>query len=440
LDKAGKKWVILEARDRIGGRMYSKKVGNGIVDVGAEFVGPTQDKIIELAHEMNVPLFPTYNKGSNIFYDGKAQKYDSDGLFGAIPPEDVLSLAKLAGLQAQLDGMAKQIDVGSPWKHPKAKEWDSKSAGDWLRGENVSKKVYDLIEVSLEEIFSATAEEMSLLYVVSYVAAAGNKDNKGTFERLTFTPKGAQQYRVDGGTYEIAQRLAKKLEMHKNIKLSSPVASITKQNNSYSVKTKSGKTYEAEHVIVAMSPPMAATIDYKPALPKDRQRLSKKMKMGRIGKGIAIYNEPFWRKNQLTGQAVSLKGHSRATFDSSPKDASFGAILGFIQADAMEELDSKSESEMSNVIGGDLEHYFGKQGGKPKEWVFMRWDHEEYSRGGPTAYAPPNTLSKYGKALREPAGNIHFAGTEASDYWQGYMDGAIRSGQRAAYEIINGSS
>lgn len=435
LAKAGKNYTVLEARDRVGGRVHNKKVGkNGYTEVGAEFIGPTQNDVQALAKELNLKLFNTYNKGSDIFWDGKkAQKFASNGIFGAIPPEDPVSLAQLASLQSKLDNMASKIKVGSPWKHPKAKEWDSMSAHDWLEKEKASKTVYTIIEVALEEIFSAKASEMSLLYVVSYVAAGGDQKNKGTFERLTLTAKGAQQWRVSGGTYLLATHLAQKLG--NNIKLNSPVKSITKTHSGYAVQTKSNTTYSGKHVIVAMSPPMADTITFRPALPRNRKKLQQMMKMGKLGKGIAIYGKPFWRNKGLTGQAISMNGTTRATFDSTPEDKSFGAMMCFIQADAMTRYDHAPLDELKGALTSDLVHYYGAQAKTPKSWVFNRWDDEEYSQGAPTAWAPPNTLSQYGTALRQPVGNIHFAGTESSDYWQGYMDGAIRAGKRAAAEV-----
>jgi monoamine oxidase len=159
--------------------------------------------------------------------------------------------------------------------------------------------------------------------------------------------------------------------------------------------------------------------------------------MPAIGKGIAVYSSPFWRKSEnLSAQVISDIGSVRTTFDSSPADASFGAILGFILADEMRALDKLSPADAQKLVIRDYVRYFGAQATNITEFVLQRWDLEEFSMGGPVAIAPPNVLKANGPALRAAVGGIHFAGTETAEYWTGYMDGAIRSGMRAAKEIL----
>ncbi|WFD35074.1 monoamine oxidase [Malassezia cuniculi] len=433
----GKTFVVLEARNRTGGRIYNKPVGRGLgeTEVGAEFIGKTQDKVIALSKELGLELFDEYNEGKNIFYDGERHEFSSQTFFGSVvPPVDLLDLAGLAWIQYSLDNDASSITPGRPWEHEKAAEWDAMTFDDWLRKQNPSDVNYKVIETSMLEIFSAQMNELSYLYVVSYIASAGNESNKGTFERLTTVPDGGQQWRVVGGTQLLTTGLAKKIGEDK-IKLDSPVASVTKSGAKYEVTTKDNTTYEGKHVIVAMSPPMADKIKFTPALSAERQALQKGMPMGHIGKGIPVYKEPFWRKQGLSGQVVSTSGRTRAVFDVSDYDGKFGALLGFVQANDMRALDKVSEDEMKKQLMVDFVNYYGEEAKNTITWVIQRWDLEEYSGGGPTAIAPPNVLSKYGKALTAAEGNIHFAGTEAADYWQGYMEGGIRAGERAAKEV-----
>lgn len=186
-----------------------------------------------------------------------------------------------------------------------------------------------------------------------------------------------------------------------------------------------------------MSPPMASRIVYDPLLPAGRDQLTQRMPMGSIAKAIAIYPTPWWRNKGLSGQVVGDTGVVRAAFDNTPANASFGAIMGFLEADEMRALDSKSEEEVKKLVVEDLVTYFGPEAANPTSFLLFRWDLEEFSRGGPVAYGPPGVLTQYGSYLRTPAGNIHFAGTETSPYWTGYMDGAVRSGERAAAEILS---
>jgi monoamine oxidase len=195
----------------------------------------------------------------------------------------------------------------------------------------------------------------------------------------------------------------------------------------------------ARKVIIAMSPPLASRIRYSPLLPASRDQLTQRMPMGALGKAIAIYEKPFWRADNLTGQVVSDSGIVRSTFDSSPADASYGAMMGFIEADEMRKFDALSEEDIKAAVTADYVKYFGAKAANVRSWVIQRWDLEEFSRGGPVAIAGPGVLTKYGSALTIPVHGIYFAGTESSDYWVGYMDGAIRSGERAARQILTGA-
>lgn len=432
---AGKSVIVLEARNRTGGRVYNAPVeGGGFTEVGAEFVGPTQDRVLALAAHLGLKTFKTYNTGRNVlYYDGKKSTYSSAGPLGAVPPIDAAGLLQAEAAQTALDNMASQINVSAPWTHPQATDWDSQTLQTFLYKIVISKSARFLLELATTSIFSTDSSELSLLYAVSYIAAAGNQTLKGTLERLTDTANGAQESRIVGGTQQLAIKLAKRLG---NVRLNHEVHSIEKSGNQYKVKTTSG-TVTASKVIVAMSPPLAARIRYSPLLPAARDQLTQRMPMGAIGKAIAIYKKPFWRDAGLTGQAVSSSGITRATFDSSPSDGSFGAMLGFIEADEMRLLDAAHESYIKEAVKADFVKYFGSQAGNVQSWVIQRWDNEQFSRGGPVAFAPPTVLTKYGRnGLRTPAGGIHFAGTETSDYWVGYMDGAIRSGERVAREVL----
>lgn len=159
--------------------------------------------------------------------------------------------------------------------------------------------------------------------------------------------------------------------------------------------------------------------------------------MGSIGKTIAIYDTPFWRTDGLSGQVVSDSGVVRTTFDDSPEDGSDGAIMGFIEADEMRQFDAKPDDEIRAEVVKDYIKYSGPKATSPTSWVIQRWDNEEFLRGGPVAFAPPGVLTQYGPALRQRFEGIHFAGTESASYWTGYMDDAIRSGERVTKEILD---
>ncbi|MEU1195415.1 FAD-dependent oxidoreductase [Streptomyces sp. NPDC005813] len=432
---AGRSVVVLEARDRVGGRVVNLKLPNGgVTEGGGEFIGPTQDRIKALADSLGVATFTTYNTGKNLLYkDGKRTPYATDGLLGSVPPVDLAGLANAAVVQAELDDMAKQVPVAAPWTAAKAAEWDKQTFESWLNAKAVVPSAKFLIDVACTSVFSAQPRELSLLFVLFYIAAAGNESSPGTLERLTETANGAQESRFVGGSQQVPVKLAATLG--DRVVLGAPVRSVTLSGGRYLVAAD-GTTVSARRVVVALPPPLAARIAYDPLLPADRDQLCQRLPMGSIGKAIAVYDTPFWRADGLNGQVVSDTGTVRSTFDNSPPDASYGALMGFIEADEMRAFDSATADEVKAAVLKDYAVYFGDKAKSPTSFVLQRWDNEGYSRGGPVAYAPPGVLTEYGPALRRPVGGIHWAGTETSTYWNGYMDGAVRSGERVAKEVL----
>ncbi|MET7450610.1 FAD-dependent oxidoreductase [Streptomyces sp. NPDC005574] len=431
----GRTVAVLEARDRVGGRVVNLPLANGgVTEGGGEFIGPTQDRIKALADSLGVATFTTYNTGKNLLYkDGKKSPYATDGLLGSVPPVDVAGLANAALVQSSLDDMAKQIPLDAPWTAPKAAEWDRQTFESWLNANAVVPSAKFLLDVACTSIFSAQPRELSLLYVLFYIAAAGNESHPGTLERLTETAGGAQESRFVGGSQQVPVKLAATLG--DRVVLSAPVRSIDRSGSTCTV-TADGITVTARRVVVALPPPLASRISYSPLLPAARDQLTQRMPMGSIGKAVAVYDTPFWRADGLNGQVVSDTGLARSTFDNSPPDASYGALMGFIEADEMRAYDAASTDEVRAAVLKDYATYFGDKARSPTSFVLQRWDNERFSRGGPVAFAPPGVLTEYGPALREPVGGIHWAGTETSTYWNGFMDGAVRSGERVAKEVL----
>ncbi|MDG4860743.1 FAD-dependent oxidoreductase [Streptomyces sp. T-3] len=436
LAKQGRSVLVLEARSRVGGRVLNLRLPNGdATEGGGEFIGPTQDRIKALAEEVGVATFATYNTGKNLLYkDGRRTPYATDGLLGAVPPIDAAGLANAAAVQAMLNDMAKKVPVNAPWTADKAREWDQQTFETWLRHNAVIPSAKFLFDVACTSIFSAEPRELSLLFVLFYIAAAGNETTPGTFERLTETANGAQATRFVGGSQQVPIKLAATLG--DKVLLDAPVRSIAKAGERLTVSADGGVSVSARRVVVAVPPSLAARIEYDPLLPAARDQLSQRLPMGSVGKAVAVYDTPFWRAEGLNGQALSDTGAIRSTFDNSPQDGSYGALMGFIESDEMRKLNGASEAEVKAVVLANYAAFFGDKAKSPTAFLLQRWDNEGYTRGGPVAYAPPGVLTQYGPELRRPVGGIHWAGTETSTYWNGYMDGAVRSGERVAKEVL----
>jgi monoamine oxidase len=284
-----------------------------------------------------------------------------------------------------------------------------------------------------EAIFGGEPRDVSLLYTLFYIAASGNEENVGTFERNFNTAGGAQEQRYVGGSQLIPLAMAN--ELGRSVVLRTPVRRIAQGRNSVRVISDK-RTFYGQRVIVAVPPPIAARIRYYPKLTSQRDQLLQRMPMGTLMKAEAVYDKPFWRDEGLTGQAVSDTGPIKVTFDNSPPDGSIGVLMGFIGGEECRAHQQLSRDEQRTRALDSFATYFGDQARNPREFLQKNWTEDAWSRGGPVSVLGPGTLLDYGPALRAPRGKIHWAGTETSTYWNGYMDGAVRAGERAAAEVL----
>jgi monoamine oxidase len=433
----GKSVIVLEARDRVGGRTLNHDLGGGkVTEVGGQWIGPTQDRIAALAKDLGIDTFPTYETGQNVYYArGERTTFSDDGPLGSAPP-DPLALADVAATITRIDDLASRIPVAAPWTADNAEEYDGQTLETWLRansgwGSNPSFR--NLAAVAFQAILGSEARDMSLLFALAYTAAAGNEQNVGTFERLFNVRGGAQERRFVGGSQLVSLALARQLG--RRIVLRAPVRRIEQLRGGGVRVVSDAMTVTAHHVVVAVPPVLAGRIAYEPGLPPIREGLTQRMAMGSMMKVEAIYDRPFWRDAGLTGQAVTDTGPPTAIFDNTPPDGSPGVLIGFVAGDQLRTWGPKSPAERRAGVLDVYAQCFGDAARKPGDYVEMDWTTQPWTAGGPVGVAPPGTLVRYGPALREPIGRIHWAGTETSTYWQGYMDGAVRSGQRAASEI-----
>jgi monoamine oxidase len=284
-----------------------------------------------------------------------------------------------------------------------------------------------------EAIFGAEPRELSLLYTVFYIAASGNEENQGTFERNFNTADGAQESRFDGGAQMVPLRVANQLG--DRVLLNAPVSRIDQSSTGVTVHAD-GLVVSGQRAIVAIPPALAGRIFYEPALPPLRDKLTQQMPQGTLMKFEAVYRSPFWRDKGLTGQTLSELGPVKVTYDVSPERGSPGIMMGFIGGHEARVWDDRPEDERRAEVLKQFAHFFGDEALNPRSVVEMNWTSEVWTRGCPVSVLAPGTLTDFGTALREPVGRIHWAGTETSTYWNGYMDGAVRSGRRAAAEVL----
>ncbi len=425
LRAAGRSVVVLEAQSRVGGRVYTQKHVDGTpLDLGGQWIGPTQDRILALTREVGVETFPTYGRGHNVLHlRGRRSKYK-----GTIPFVGLFSLLNIGWAMWRLNSMAQRVPLDAPWTARRAREWDRQTLASWI-DRNVHLPVArDMLDVGLETVFSAGAADLSLLHALFYVHSAGK------LERLLDVRGGAQQDRFVGGAQGVADRVAAALG--DAVQLGSPVRRLAQDSSGVTLEGEGGKV-RARRAIVAIPPALAARIDYTPPLPGFRDQLTQRMPMGSVLKCMAIYDRPFWRDDGLSGQAVSDRGPVHVTFDNSPPEGKPGVLLGFIEADEARRVGRLPEAERRKEVLDCFARYFGERARTPDAYVDRSWADEPWARGCYVAFMPTGVWTAYGPALREPIGRIHWAGTETATVWNGYIDGAIQSGERAAEEVLD---
>ena len=425
LHKANKKFLLLEARERLGGRTYTRQLGNGkYVDVGGQWIGPTQDRMYELARENKVSWYETYNEGKNILDLNKTIKTYT----GLIPKMDAASLINIDYLLKKLERMAKNISVEAPWSAPKAKEWDRVSLDDFVRKHSYTTSCFKVVRAGLETVYGCELNEVSLLHALFYIRSGTNLNN------LLSIKDGAQQHRIHGGMQTLAERIAEPFSSA--IQFNSPVKQVIQQEDYITVKGDHFSCH-ARNMIIAIPPPLIATINFTPALPLTKTQLIQKLSMGIVGKVLGIYEKPFWRKQGYSGQVVADE-HApfQALFDSSPADGSYGVLLAFCIADRARDFFSNDQEIRRKLALESFTRYFGETASNPLEYIDHCWADEAWSKGCYAAYYPTGTWTNFQNTLAQPTGKIHWAGTETSTIWYGYIEGAVRAGERAANEVL----
>lgn len=438
LQRHGKSVIVLEARNRVGGRAHNHHLGGGEVsEAGATFVGPTQNHILALAKRFHVPKFPTYNEGNNVYYrDGIRLTYSDKTATGIVPPDPTIA-PDAAAVVTRLDQLSTQVPIDAPWEAGRAGQWDGQTLESWAQTHSsygANESFRRLVAVASRPIFGAEPREVSLLFTLFYIAASGNETHPGTFERNFSTRNGAQMWRFHGGPQLITQKMAKRLGDH--VVLDSPVRRIVQRDGRVTVHSRR-LDVRAKRAIVAIPPTLAGRIDYAPDLPPTHDQLLQRMPQGTLMKVAAVYDRPFWREAGLTGTALSLNGPVNATFDDSPPDGKPGVVFGFVGGDEARKFMRLSKSDRRAAVLNNFKAYFGPKAARPREYFETNWTKDQWTRGCPVAVPGPGVLVAYGPALRRPFRRIHWAGTETSTFWNGYMDGAVRSGERAAKEILD---
>jgi monoamine oxidase len=417
--------TVVEARDRVGGRTEGLLLDDGTpLELGGQWIGEGHTRMTELARELGLATFRTWNDEGQLLLELGGRRSRLKPSKGAAPRLSPFALADLAQGMLRFTRLAARTDVEQPWRTPGAGGLDSQTFGTWIRRNLRTRAGRAYFQVVCEAVWAAEPGDISLLHALFY--AHSNAD----LETLVSVDRGAQQDRVTGGSVRVAEEMAAALG--DRVVLGKPARRIEYDSQWVRVIAGDGSAHGGDAAIVALPPTLAGRLEYDPPLPSWRDQLTQRMPAGSVIKAFAVYPEPFWRKDGLNGQAAADTGPVKVTFDNSPPSGKPGVLMGFIEGQEARVWARRSEADRRKAVLGSFARYFGAAAASPGQYVERDWMAQEYTRGCYGAHFAPGVWTSYGEAWRAPVGRIHWAGAEYAPHWNGYMEGAVRSGEAAA--------
>ncbi|HTR04209.1 MAG TPA: FAD-dependent oxidoreductase [Thermoanaerobaculia bacterium] len=421
--RAGKRVVILDARDRVGGRVKAGRIAGQTIDLGGQWVGPKQTRLLALLKEYGIATMPQYVKGRALV-ELAGHRFAGPGEEVSLGKEGDAALAKAL---ARIRWLVAEVPLETPWSAPNAAAWDRLTMADWIDGQTRDPRARAMLRLMVEGLYTAEPAQVSLLFFLSYIKSGGS------LEELWGTENAAQAYHVPGSMHQLAGRMGAELLDH--LALGAPATAVIQDGEGVTVDTASG-AWRGARAIVTVPLPLTVRLRWEPALPPARDALAQRSPMGSVIKYWVAYPEPFWRKRGWNGDVTSDRSPTSGFYDASPPDASVGLLVGFIEADDALALTGRPTEERRRLVVARVADLLGPEGASPLDYVDNDWVAEPWTRGCYGVFMGPGTLTTLGPALRAPFERVHWAGTECSPIWSGYIEGALRSGESAAAEAV----
>lgn len=424
LQNEGINVLVLEARDRVGGRVLNITLKDGTpIEIGGQWAGHDHTELKNLAASVGVNVFDGHLSGDHLFWNGREALRFRDGHY---PLSDEEATALDDGI-AKLESIAKTLNPASPWTAPNAHDLDRITFDEWLRLEINHPVSRELLRAMVESLTATPPYEYSVLHAAFMLAMADGLDN-------LFKPELALKERFVGGSQRITQKVAEALG--ERVKLNAAVKSIRASVSGMMLETKN-LSVKAKRVVVAVPPTLAATIEFDPPLPAHTLQLQQRMQPSSVIKFLAVYTTPFWRLQGLSGWVNTFEPPVFDVLDNSPHDGHLGVLTTFTVGETARTLSALTPLERQTIILKRFAQFYGDEALETTEFHELDWSGEPWTRGGYQANFAPGAWTTFGTSWRKSVGNIYWAGAETSSQFYGHMEGAVRSGIHTAKEILS---
>ena len=425
LREAGLSVAVLEARDRVGGRLWTNDIEGATLEIGGQWVSPDQDALIETLAELGLETYSRYREGDSVYINASGTLTRFTGEIFPVEASTQHEMERLIGL---LDELVTEIGPREPWAHPRAEELDSVTWIEWLEGQTDDVEARDNIALFIADaMITKPAHAFSALQAILMAASAGSFSNLVDADFIL-------DKRVIGGLQQVPLLLAEQLG--DDVFLSQPVRRLEYTADSVRA-VADGMMVSARHAIVAVPPNLYSRIDFQPPLPRRQQQMHQHLSLGFVIKVHAVYETPFWRNAGLSGTSFSPYEIVHEAYDNSNYEDPRGTLVGFVSDRKADQLFTLPAEERKRIILTSLSHYYGEEALNPVVYYESDWGSEEWTRGAYAASFDMGGLHRYGADLRSPVGPIHWSCSDLAAEGYQHVDGAIRMGRETAEAILS---
>ncbi len=419
LREAGKSVLVVEAGDRIGGRLKAGLLDGVVFDLGGNWVGPGQDYSYKVAARYSMETYDTPNVGKDLI-EVNGEVFAEEGnaeVYNAV----VRSPYELIG---QWVNKMRRTEFDNS---PEFYVWDKATMETWLLENIDDTRAYAYLTAVIRGFFTKDPCQLSMLdFFGSFLEQSIDEELR--------TTDGALEHCFVDGFHKMTVHMAESLDKDTVI-LKAPVRSIFQDNTAVTVVSDKG-TWQAQRIIITAPPPMAAQIDFTPPLPFKKSGQMDRMPMGSVIKCLLSYSSPFWRDQGYSGHCHTTSLMTNAFQDITPPNYDGGILVVFIGGDTSLSLSDTTVEQRRQQVTSDIASVFGPEALTPRDYIDNVWSVEPWIKGGYSCAVQPGSYSVFGDSLAEPFGRIHWAGTETADTNPGYVDGALRSAERAVGEVL----